>query len=79
MFFCKVDVIVILSILELANDCIFFQQFGNVFKVRRIIHLLQTRRMDVVQAISSFFRSMDPLYPPGLDENRAVDDFYAAD
>ena len=25
-----------------------------------------------------FFLSIDPLYPPGLDENRAVDDFYAA-
>ena len=24
------------------------------------------------------FRSMDPLYPPGLDENRAVDDLYSA-
>ena len=25
-----------------------------------------------------FFLSMDPLYPPGLDENRAVDDLYPA-
>ena len=24
------------------------------------------------------FLSMDPLYPPGLDENCAVDDLYAA-
>ena len=28
--------------------------------------------------IKPFFRSMDPLYPPGLDENGAVDKLYTA-
>ena len=31
-----------------------------------------------VKSGTSFFLSMDPLYPPGLDENRAVDDLYPA-
>ena len=33
---------------------------------------------NIVMYSNYFYLSMEPLYPPGLDENRAVDDLYPA-